>query len=69
MATGEIEREDDKTLVIKRVHVAYRLVVNADADRDAIERAHEHHATKCPVYRSIHPQIQCSTSLELVEGG
>lgn len=69
MATGEIEREDDGTVVIKRVHVAYRLVVDADADRDAIERAHEHHPNKCPVHRSIHPQIECSTSLQLVEAG
>lgn len=69
MATGEVEREDDGTLVLKRVHVAYRLVVDDGADRDAIERAHQHHPNKCPVRRSIHPQIECSTSLQLVEAG
>jgi uncharacterized OsmC-like protein len=53
--------------VLKRVHVAYRLMVDADADRAAIERAHDNHPGKCPVYRSIHPQIECATSLELVE--
>lgn len=60
---------EDKTLVLKRIHVAYRLEVDADADRAAIDRAHEHHPPKCPVYRSIHPQIACSTSLEVVERG
>lgn len=55
--------------MLKRIHVAYRLVVDGDADRAAIERAHEHHPNKCPVYRSIHPQIECATSLDLVEAG
>lgn len=55
--------------MLERVHVAYRLEVDAGVDRATIERAHQHHPTKCPVYRSIHPQIACSTSLEIVERG
>lgn len=54
-------------LVVKRIHVTYRLQVDADVDRGAIDRVLQVHADSCPVYRSIHPQIQVSTSLELVE--
>jgi uncharacterized OsmC-like protein len=51
--------------VIKRIHVTYRLKADADADREAIDRVLRVHADHCPVYRSIHPQIQVTTSLEL----
>ena len=49
--------------MVKRVRVTYTLQVDEGADREAIERAHEHHARFCPIYRSIHPQIQCTTTL------
>nr|WP_245904873.1 OsmC family protein [Gaiella occulta] len=65
-ATGEIEVEDG-VLVIKRIHVRYRLRVDADTDHEKIQRAYEHHPARCPVYRSIHPQIACTTELELVD--
>jgi uncharacterized OsmC-like protein len=61
---GEVE-VDGKVLVIKRIHITYRLAVDADADRDAVERAHTSHPERCPVYRSIHPQIEVTTELEL----
>jgi uncharacterized OsmC-like protein len=47
------------------VHVTYHLQVDDDADREAIERVHRIHADHCPVYRSIHPQIEITTSYEL----
>jgi len=53
--------------VIKRIHVRYRLRVAPDVDRERVERAFTHHAAHCPVYRSIHPQIACTTELELVD--
>lgn len=53
--------------MLKRIHVTYRLQVDAGTDREAVERVHGFHAQACPVYRSIHPQIDCTTSLELVE--
>lgn len=53
--------------MIKRIHVHYRLRVDSDADRDKIQRAFEHHPPRCPVYRSLHPQIVCTTELELVD--
>ncbi len=36
-----------------------------DVDRDAVQRVMRIHADRCPVYRSIHPQIDVTTSLEL----
>jgi uncharacterized OsmC-like protein len=61
---GDIE-DDGGVLVVKRIHVTYRLTIDADADRAKIDRAFQHHPSRCPVYRSIHPQIAVSTSLEL----
>ena len=54
-------------LVIKRIHVVYKLRLDADADRDKVQRAFEHHMPKCPVYRSIGGCIEVTTSLELVD--
>ena len=53
-------------LVIKRIHVRYRLRVDPDADRAAIERAFERHPPYCPVYRSISAAIAITTELEIV---
>ena len=65
-AVGEIEK-DERVLVIKRIHVRYRLEVDADADSEAIDRAMKTHPRSCPVYRSVHPQIDITTSLALVK--
>jgi hypothetical protein len=43
------------------------LKLDADGDRDAVQRAFDHHMPKCPVYRSIGGCIEVTTSLELVE--
>jgi uncharacterized OsmC-like protein len=50
-------------LVVKRIHVVYRLRLDPDADRAKVQRAFEHHMPRCPVYRSIHPQIEMTTEL------
>jgi uncharacterized OsmC-like protein len=63
---GQVELEG-KTLVIKRIHVGYRLHVDAATNRDTVERVHGFHAEHCPVFRSIHPQITCTTSVEIVQ--
>ena len=65
-ARGEIESEDG-VLVIKRLHVTYRLRLDPDADREKVERAFQHHMPKCPVYRSISGCIDVTTSLEVAE--
>ncbi|MGH3047752.1 MAG: OsmC family protein [Gaiellaceae bacterium] len=65
-AHGEIENEDG-VLVIKRIHVRYRLRLDTDADREKVQRAFEHHMPKCPVYRSVGGCIDVTTSLEVNE--
>jgi len=63
---GDIEVED-KVLVIKRIHVRYELRVPPDADRQAIERAHNAHAARCPVARSIGGCIDITTELHVID--
>jgi uncharacterized OsmC-like protein len=53
--------------VIKRIHVTYGLRLDADADREKVQRAFEHHMPKCPVYRSIGGCIEITTSLNVLE--
>ena len=50
-------------LVIKRIHVRYRLTVNPGVDLAVVERVHGFHADKCPVARSIRGAIAVSTEL------
>ncbi len=64
-AAGEVETEDG-VLVIKRIHVVYTLVLDSEADREAVQRAFERHMPYCPVYRSIGSAIEITTALELV---
>jgi uncharacterized OsmC-like protein len=63
-AAGEVEDEEG-VLVLKRVHVRYRLALDPDADRDKVQRAFERHPEKCPVYRSIGSAVEITTELEL----
>lgn len=66
-ARGEVETED-KVLVLKRIHVHYRLQASA-SDREVVERVHGFHARYCPVYRSIEGAIDVTTDFEIVEEG
>ncbi len=61
-AEGEVYVEE-KILVIKKIHVRYTLRGCAEEKRDAAERAHSHHAARCPVARSIEKAIEISTDL------
>ena len=65
-ATGEVEL-DDGVLVIKRIHVSYRLHLDPDTDREKVERAFTHHMPRCPVYRSIGAAVEITTSAELLD--
>jgi uncharacterized OsmC-like protein len=58
---------EDGVLVVKRIHVVYRLRLDEDADPDAVQRAFDHHMPKCPVYRSIGAAIDVTTELDLVQ--
>jgi uncharacterized OsmC-like protein len=64
-AVGEVETEDN-VLVIKRVHVAMRLRA-PQSTRETVERVHGVYAMKCPVYRTLRPAIELTSSFELVE--
>ena len=64
---GEVEKEDG-VLVIKRVHVRYRLVADA-ADVEAAQRAHEMHHSFCPVYKTLEACVDMTTDLEVVAPG
>jgi len=61
---SEIETEDG-VLVIRRIHVAMQLKTSS-ADRETIERVHGFFAAKCPVYRSLTPSIQITSSYTIV---
>ena len=63
-AEGEIYVEE-KILVIKKIHVRYTLRGCAEEKRDAAERAHSHHAARCPVARSRRSDICRSWKLRI----
>lgn len=56
--------KEDKVLVLKRIHVRYRLFLEPH-QRETAERVHGFHADFCPVYRSIGGSIDITTSLEM----
>jgi len=60
---GEVEAEQG-VLIIKRIHVAFVIAAGEDK-RETIGRVHDIFAPKCPVYRSLHPGIQITSSFEL----
>lgn len=65
-ARGEIEAEGG-VLVVKRIHVSYRLTVRT-GQREAAERAHRFHRDNCPTARTIGGCVQITTSLDIEEG-
>jgi len=54
---------EDKVLVIKRIRVRYQLTDCPEDKREAAERAHAFHASRCPVARSIGGSIEIRTEL------
>ena len=62
---GEVEKEDDGVIVIKRIHVTYHLQAGEE-HRETVERVHAFHAQKCPVYRSICNSIDITTECQLI---
>lgn len=64
--TGEVETEEG-VLVIRRIHVAMRLVATDEA-RETVDRVHAVYAMRCPLYRTLHRAIRLSSSVELVAG-
>jgi uncharacterized OsmC-like protein len=62
--TGEVETEDG-VLVIRRVHVAMRLVAS-EGSRETVERTHSLYAMHCPLYRTLRNAIKLTSSYELL---
>jgi uncharacterized OsmC-like protein len=62
--TGEVETEEN-VLVIRRIHVAMRLVAPHDV-KETVERVHGIYAMRCPLYRTFHKTLQLTSSFELV---
>jgi uncharacterized OsmC-like protein len=50
-------------LVIRRIHVKLRLRAE-ERHRETTARVHEIFAAKCPVYLTLRPAIEITTSLE-----
>jgi uncharacterized OsmC-like protein len=63
---GEVEK-DGKVLVIRHIHVTYRLRGVAFADRHQVERVHGFHARFCPVARSLEDAIAVTTEVVYVD--
>jgi uncharacterized OsmC-like protein len=63
--TGEVESEEG-VLVIRRIHVAMRLVAPEDT-KDTAERVHGIYAMHCPLYRTLHKAIRLTSSVEVVQ--
>ena len=61
---GEVEK-DEGVLVIRRIHVALRLVAPEEV-RDTVERVHGMYAMRCPLYRTLHDAIQLTSSYTLM---
>ena len=73
MAAVEGDIEDvDGVLRITSIRLHFRLSVDeADGgvDREAVDRALETYAQKCPAYQSIKGCIECSWDLEIATAG
>lgn len=59
-----MEKEDDGVIVIRRIHVTYRLKADEDV-RETVERVHGLHANRCPVYRTMKDSIEITTEYVL----
>lgn len=63
---GEVESEGG-VLVIKRVHINHSLrAEEPERVRDTVDRVHGVYAQSCPVYRSLSPAFQITSSVEIV---
>jgi len=61
--TGEVET-DEGVLVIKRIHLAMRLVASEQA-LETVERVHGLYPMHCPLYRTLHKAIELTSSFTL----
>ncbi len=57
---------ENGVLVIKRIRVLYTLSSCPADKREAAERAHQHHASRCPVHQSIGGCVAMTTELRFI---
>jgi uncharacterized OsmC-like protein len=57
---------ENGVLIIKRIRVHYTLAGCPADKREAGERAHAHHASRCPVHQSIGSCIPMTTELSFI---
>lgn len=62
---GEIGK-DGKVLVVRRIHVTYRLKI-APEQHEIAERVLGFHADFCPVARTLRGCVEISTALEAMD--
>ena len=62
---GEIEK-DGAVLIIRRIHVRYRLRVPASS-RETVERVLAVHADSCPVARTLKGCVEIETEVEYAD--
>ena len=60
---GEVE-SDNGVMVIRRVHVHYLLQASPEV-QPTVERVHGVYSDRCPVYRTLRPAMQITSSYEL----
>jgi uncharacterized OsmC-like protein len=66
---GEVENTDDGVLVIRRVHTHFRLRAETPEEvRETVDRVHGFYLEKCPVYRSLRPAMEITSSYDVVAG-
>lgn len=63
--TGDVF-EDGGVLIVRKITVEYQLSGVSEEQKPTVERVLGFHAEKCPVARSISPQIEIETRLEYV---
>ena len=51
--------------MIKRAHITHKLRAPEDV-RETVERVHSVYTHQCPVYRSLSPAFQITSSVELL---
>ncbi len=55
---------ENRVLIIRRIHVRYHLRLSAE-QRDAAERAHAAHQSRCPVALTLRNSVAITTELGL----
>lgn len=62
---GEVYAGEDGVMIIRKIHVEHQIVASEE-QRPVIDRVHGVYANKCPVYRSLSPAIEITSSYTIV---